>query len=64
MAGERLLEKAAGPRSVCCLVHDPPQRMQRLERIGVIGTDQAALLRQRLLQRLARWRVLAPLMSE
>ena len=35
--------------------------MQRLERVGVIRTNQAALLCERLLERLARWRVLAAL---
>ena len=58
---EGLLKKAARARFVVGSVQDPAERVQRLERIRVIGTDQPALLCQRFLEGLARRRVLAAL---
>ena len=57
MTFEGLLEKTAGPRFVRRVVHDLPERVQRLERVGTIGPNQASLLSQRFLESRARRRV-------
>ena len=59
MTVERLLEKTAGPRFVAGVVHDLPERVQRLERVRTIGPTQASLLSQRFLESVARQRELA-----